>query len=201
VLDPWDVVGDAEMTEYWRSVIPALSVDSGDDQTDVANDRRRVASVRQLYALDLKHLTQTQRSRGFVTSSLTRISDWSQLTPEERHTSRPNSPFVLCRGVPSGLSSADRSSDDGLDFALLVSVPPPFLPAGPLFLDGVPVVVHGHRPIRPLPTNADALWPRERPIPSYVCSPRLVQRGFLRGHLQIGPLVDGHVRGIVGIDG
>lgn len=52
--------------------------------------------------------------------------------------------------------------DDDLEFAILVSVPPPFLPAGLLILDGVPVVVHRFRPVRPLPGNADALWPRAR---------------------------------------
>jgi hypothetical protein len=75
VLDPWDVVGDAEMTEYWRSVVPALSADPADDQTDVENDRQRVVSVRQRYVLELKHLTRTERSRGFVASRLTRVSD------------------------------------------------------------------------------------------------------------------------------
>jgi hypothetical protein len=168
VLDPWDVVGDAEMTEYWRSVVPALSADPADDQTDVENDRQRVASVRQRYVLELKHLTRTERSRGFVTSRLTRVSDWSPLTDEERHARRADSPFALCQGIPSGLRlAADRRSDDGRDFAILVSVPPPFLPAGPLVLDGIPLVVHRFRPFRPLPGNTDVLWPREPVIPSY----------------------------------
>jgi len=168
VLDPWDVLGDAEMTEYWRSVVPMLSADPADDRTDVENERQRVAGVRQRYVLELKHLTQTERSRGFVTSRLTRISDWSPLTDEERHATRADSPFALCRGVPSGLHvDADCRSEDGLDFAILVSVPPPFLPAGPLVLDGVPLVVHRFRPFRPLPTNTDVLWPRELAIPTY----------------------------------
>lgn len=55
----------------------------------------------------------------------------------------------------------------GGPFAILVSVPPPFLPAGLLVLDGVPLVVHRFRPVRPLPGNADVLWPREPAIPSY----------------------------------
>ena len=91
VLDPWAVLGDAEMTEYWRSVVPALSTDAAGDQTGVENDRHRVASVRQRYALELKHLTQTERSRGFVTSRLTRISDWSPLTDQERIGTRAES--------------------------------------------------------------------------------------------------------------
>jgi hypothetical protein len=168
VVDAWDVEGDVEMTEYWRSVLPALSVGSADDQTGIANDLRRAAGVRQRYMLELKHLARREGGSAFVRSGLTRISDWSPLTSEERKTWRPDSPFALCRGVPSGLSGrASTDSEADLDFALLVSVPPPFLPAGPLFLDGVPVVVHRHRPVRPLPSNADARWPPEATIPSY----------------------------------
>jgi hypothetical protein len=130
VLDPWTVVGELEMTEHWRSVVPALSTDAAGDQTGVENDRHRVETVRQRYALELKHLTRTVRSRGFVTSRLTRISDWSPLTDQERPDTRADSAFTLCRGVPSGLRQReDRRLDDDLDFAILVSVPPPFLPA------------------------------------------------------------------------
>jgi hypothetical protein len=167
VLDPWDVQGDAEMTEYWRSVVPALSVNTTDDQTDIGNDLRRTAEVRQRYMLELKHLARRQGGTSFARSGLTRLSDWSPLTSEERRTARPDSPFALCRGVPSGLSGTSAPLEADLDFALLVSVPPPFLPAGPLFLDGVPLVIHRHRPVRPLPSNADALWPPEQAIPSY----------------------------------
>lgn len=168
VLDSWDVEGDRQMTEYWRSVIPALSVNSTEDQTNVANNLPRVAGVRQRYVLELKHLGRREGGRGFVTSGLTRISDWSPLSAEERKSGRAGSPFALCRGVPSGLSSeVATGSEAGLDFAVVVSVPPPFLPADSLFLDGVPLVVHGYRRFRPLPGNADALWPPEPAIPSY----------------------------------
>lgn len=68
VIDPRDVRGDLGMTEHWRSVIPALSTDAASDQTDVENDQPRAVTVRQRYALELKHLTRTQRSRGFVIS-------------------------------------------------------------------------------------------------------------------------------------
>jgi hypothetical protein len=168
VLDPWDVLGDAETTEHWRSVIPALSTDAASDRTGAGNDRRRVASVRQRYALELKHLTRTERGRGFVTSRLTRISDWSPLTDEERRVTRAESPFVLCRGIPSGLRGDTKlRSDESHDFAILVSVAPPFLPAGALLLDGVPLVIHRSGASRPLPSNADELWPREPAVPSY----------------------------------
>jgi hypothetical protein len=168
VLDPWTVVGDLEMTEHWRSVAPALSTDAASDQTGVENHRHRVGTVRQRYALELKHLTRTERSRGFVITRLTRISDWSPLTDQERADTRAESPFALCRGIPSGLRShGDRRVDTDLDFAILVSVPPPFLPAGLLVLDGVPLVVHRLRQFRPLPSNTDVLWPRQPAIPSY----------------------------------
>ena len=168
VLDRWDVLGDQEMTEHWRSVVPALSTDVAGDQTGVENDRHRVGTVRQRYALELKHLTRTERSRGFVISRLTRISDWSLLTDQERAETRAGSPLALCRGIPSGLRPpGDRRLDEDLDFAILVSVPPPFLPSGLLLLDGVPLVVHRFRPVRPLPGNTDVLWPREPAIPSY----------------------------------
>jgi hypothetical protein len=165
----WNAVGEANMTEYWRSVVPALSVDPDDDQTGLANDQRRAARVRQRYALELKHLARTEGGRSWVASDLTRIADWSPLTEEERQLGRPHSPFVLCRGVPSGLlATASIGGVGDLDFAILVSVPPEFLPAGPLILDGVALVIRGHRPIRPLPGNADALWPPEPAIPSYL---------------------------------
>lgn len=168
VLDPWHVLGDPEMTEHWRSVVPALSTDAEDDQTGVENDRHRVGAIRQRYALELKHLTRTKRSRGFVISRLTRISDWSPLTDQERRDTRAESAFALCRGVPSGLlAQGGGRLDEELDFAILVSVPPPFLPAGLLVLDGVPLVVHRFRPVRPLPANADVLWPLEPAILSY----------------------------------
>src|ERR1700760_1791216 len=116
VLDPWDVLGDLEMTEHWRSVVPALSTDAAGDLTGVENDRHRVETVRQRYALELKHLTRTERGRGFVVSRLTRISDWSPLTDQERADTRVDSPFALCRGVSSGLRQRDdRRLDDDLD--------------------------------------------------------------------------------------
>jgi hypothetical protein len=164
----WDVLGDQEITEHWRSVVPALSTEAAGDQTGVENDRHRVETVRRRYSLELKHLTQTERSRGFVISRLTRISDWSPLTDQERTDTRADSAFALCRGVPSGVAPpGDHREDDDLDFAILVSVPPPFLPAGLLTLDGVPLVVHRFRPVRPLPGNTEALWPHEPAIPAH----------------------------------
>jgi hypothetical protein len=113
VLDPWDVVSDLEMTEHWRSVVPALSTDVAGDQTGVENDLHRVGTVRQRYALELKHLTRTERSGGFVISRLTRISDWSPLTDQERADTRPDAAFALCRGIPSGLPTRGSSPGRG----------------------------------------------------------------------------------------
>ena len=167
--DCWNAVGIADMTEYWRSVIPALCFDADEDQTGLANDLRRAATVRQRYALEIKHLTRTEHSISLVRSDLTRISHWSPLTEEELKSGRPQSPFVLCRGVPSGLvATAPNASAGDLDFAILVSVAPEFLPAGTLLLDGVPLVIRGHRPLRTLPVNADLLTPSEPAPTSYL---------------------------------
>jgi hypothetical protein len=157
VWDLWSVEGDVGMTEHWRTVVPDLSVDTADDRTGIANDRYRVAAIRQRYVLELKHLTGA-KSPSFVTSGVTRLSDWSPLTPEERLSSRPDSPFALAGGVPSGLASERPPlSDDLLDFALLIFVPPALLPKGALFLDGAPLVIARRRPVEPLAAIAGDL--------------------------------------------
>jgi hypothetical protein len=169
-LDRWDEIGDHEQTEHWRSVLPDLSLDPGDDLTEVANTGSRVAEIRQHYARDFKHLTGPRGSwHGSTATGLTRLCDWSPLTNQEQTDGRGDSPFALSRGVPSGLAHNRRPLSEGaLDFAIRVSVPPPFLPRGLLLLDGVPLVVHRRRPFRPLPGNADELWPPEAEIPDYL---------------------------------
>ena len=153
------------MTEHWRSVVPELAVDLAGDQTGIANDRRRVELVRQRYALELKHIGGRKRSS---ISSLTRISDWVELTAGERRAPRPGVPFALCRGVASALAPLDPSrAVDGLDYAIRVQVGPGLLPDGPLLLDGVPLVIHALAPIRVLPQNAGARWPPELSVPTY----------------------------------
>jgi hypothetical protein len=165
MVGSWQVEGELSMTEHWRSVVPDLSVDLAEDQTDIANDRRRVESVRQRYALELKHLGGRKRSGS---TSLTRISDWVPLTSDERQAPRPRVPFALCRGVASVLvEPAPGRLEDGLDYAIRVQVGPGLLPHGPLLLDGVPLVIHAQAPNRPLPANADELWPHELLIPKY----------------------------------
>ena len=160
----WEAKGEIAMTEHWRSVVPDLSIDLRTDQTDIANDRRRVEQVRRRYALELKHLGGRKHSG---TSSLTRISDWVQLAPDERQRPRPRVPFALCRGVASALAvPAAGRPEDGLDYAIRVQVGPGLLPLGPLLLDGVPLVIHALAPNRTLPGNADDL-PAELPVPTY----------------------------------
>ena len=93
----------------------------------------------------------------------------SPLTNQEQTDGRGDSPFALSRGVASGLAHNRRPlSEDALDFAIRVSVPPTFLPRGLLLLDGVPLVVHRYRPFRLLPGNADEMWPPEAAIPDYL---------------------------------
>ena len=50
--------------------------------------------------------TRAKRSRGFVISRLTRISDWSPLTYQERDDTRAGSPFALCRRPRRGSARA-----------------------------------------------------------------------------------------------
>jgi hypothetical protein len=161
----WDVEGEITMTEHWRSVVPDLSIDLAGDQTDIDNDRRRVEHVRQRYTLELKHVGGYKH---VGMTSLTRISDWVRLTPEERKAPRPRVPFALCRGVASVLAQPDPDrAEDGLDYAIRVQVGPGLLPRGPLLLDGVPLVIHALAPNRPVPGNADLLFPRELLVPIY----------------------------------
>jgi hypothetical protein len=165
MVDSSDLEGTIEMTEHWRSVVPDFSVELASDLTDVANDHRRVELVRQRYALELKHLGGRKRSG---VSSLTRVSDWVPATAQERQTPRQGVPFALCRGIPSVLAEVDPDRAlDGLDYAILVPVGRPLLPRGPLLLDGVPLVIRCFSRDRPLPGNADELWPPELPVPTY----------------------------------
>jgi hypothetical protein len=165
MLNAWQLVGDAAMTEHWRSVVPDLSVALDEDQTGVANDRRRAESVRRRYALELKHIGG--RKRGGM-SSLTRISDWVAAPALERRAQPQGVPFSLCLGVPSVLAEPDpKRVLDGLDYAILIAVGPVLLPCGPLLLDGVPLVIRCGGLNRPLPGDADVRWPRDLAIPTY----------------------------------
>ena len=161
VLDPWDAVGTEEMTEYWRSVIPDISVSPAGDLSERESGLARVAEVRRRYALEIKHLGRTTRSGTGATTSITRISDWSALNTEERQNGRPGSPFALCFGIPSGRADADEAPLERRDFAILVQVGAGLLPKGALFLRDVPLVVHRHRRFRPLPGDANKRWRAE----------------------------------------
>jgi hypothetical protein len=167
-LDRWDEIGDAEQTEHWRSVLPELSVDPGEDLTGVSNGLERVAAIRQQHVLEFKHLTGPRGSwHGSTATGLTRVSDWSALTEREQTEERLGSPFALCRGVASGLiQRLDLPAGGDLDFAIRVSVPPTFLPLGLLLLHGASIVVHRVRPFRTMPGSAR--WPYEVEVPDYL---------------------------------
>lgn len=149
--DDWDFDGHESRVEYWRSIVPALSVAPNTDRTGTENSVRRATDVQRRYLLELK---QIGRSGGVIAarSELTRISDWSPLDEEERREGRAQSPFALSRGVPSGLCRAPRSDgwQDALDFAVMVWTVPDLMPRGALFIDGVPLVIARRPPNQPL---------------------------------------------------
>jgi hypothetical protein len=146
--DDWDFEGHESRVEYWRSIVPALSVSPDADQTGTENSLGRVAGVQQRYLLELKRIGGGMGAR----SELTRVSDWSPLAELERREGRSRSPFALCRGVPSGMRRAPRSEgwQEALDFALMVWTVPALMPRGALFLDGVPLIIARRPPNQPL---------------------------------------------------
>lgn len=148
--DDWDFEGHESRVEYWRSIVPDLSVAPDADQTGTENSVGRVADVHQRYLLELKQIGR----RGGIGahSELTRISDWSPLDEQERGEGRPRSPFALCRGVPAGLCRAPCSESwhDALDFGVMIWTVPGLMPRGALFLDGVPLVIARRPPNQPL---------------------------------------------------
>jgi hypothetical protein len=91
-----------------------LSGDPTSDLTGRANDQRRVDRAR------ARHCEAFMRLPGVVSFGMTRLSVWSRRGRLEEPPS-------------AGL----------LDFALIVGVlDDSYLPRGPLFVEGVPVVVH-----------------------------------------------------------
>jgi hypothetical protein len=106
-------VGSEAVTERWCSEIPALSTDPKSDLTGRTNDEDRVNRVRAGYCEAFMRLP------GVVSFGMTRLSAWSRRMGEEA-----------------------PASDKLLDFAISVGVVDESgLPAGPLFIEGVPVVV------------------------------------------------------------
>ena len=155
------------MTEYWRSIIPDILLGPPGDAGETRSTLGKAAEVRSRYVLEIKHLGRSTRSSIGATTGITRTSEWSPLTPEERQNGRPGSPFALCLGIPSGRADTDQASPGGPDFAILVHVGADLLPKGALFLGGVPLVVHRHRRFRPLPYDADVPWQPEPAIRDY----------------------------------
>jgi hypothetical protein len=167
-VEDWDYAGSAEMTEYWRSVVPDLASDPETDKTGVSNDQHRVVEVRRRFALELKHIGRGS-GPSVTRSSITRLADWSAMLDADPKAGHPGPAWALARGVPSRLAAPAEPLDHaGLDFALLIVVPPELLPNGLLTLAGVPLVIGRHRPFRPLPDEAhdvvavgSAIAPRE----------------------------------------
>ncbi|HWH12191.1 MAG TPA: hypothetical protein VG165_13770 [Solirubrobacteraceae bacterium] len=145
-----DAVGSDEVTARWRALIPALSSDIHDDLTGRANSKERVAEIRYRYRSDLDRLHAEHVRFGITVLSL-----WSPDTYEDSPEFVNGDYFALSVGVPSGLApwSAEVAENVpiSLDYALCAHVPGPAqLPRGPLFLEGVPLVVRISHMVQPL---------------------------------------------------
>jgi hypothetical protein len=142
-----------------RALLPALSTDPASDLTGRANGHERVLGVLERHRRELQSLVPNGAGTG-----MTRLSCWSPAARDDRPDLTHAGDFALSRGVPSGLSSLDIPEDHAtgwaaLDYAVSVSVPDEtHLPWGPLYLDGVPVVVRIIRPrsLMPLQRRAES---------------------------------------------
>jgi hypothetical protein len=108
-----DSEGRTDVAALWRARIPALSTDAASDLTGVANDEVRVDRTRERYCSEFMALP------GVVSFGMTKLRVWAQRLGDE-----PSEP----RGVLDGALSVGVR--DGAS-----------LPRGPLFVEGVPVVV------------------------------------------------------------
>jgi hypothetical protein len=108
-----DSEGRVEVTALWRDRIPALSTDAASDLTGVANDEARVDRIRERYCSDFMAVP------GVVSFGMTKLWVWAQRRGEEPSESRGVLDGALSVGVREVAS----------------------LPRGPLFVEGVPVVV------------------------------------------------------------
>jgi hypothetical protein len=67
--DDWDFEGHESRVEYWRSIVPALSIAPDADRTGIDNSAGRVADVQQRYLLELKQIGHAAVRRRPVASS------------------------------------------------------------------------------------------------------------------------------------
>jgi hypothetical protein len=128
---------------------PQLSTDSADDLTGIANDYDRAKEILERYRARL-----AGPAPDGVCTGLTALSVGSALSASERSAGR-GPLFAQSRGVRSGLSpwTGEEPTRVQLDTALFIGVSDEsYLARGPLFLEGVPLVVHVVRPdsIQPL---------------------------------------------------
>jgi hypothetical protein len=149
-VSDWEAAGRSEVTARWCSLFPALSTDPEDDLTGLENDYERVKAVLDRYRSELQRLVPTGAGTG-----ITGLCVWSPVSRDDRPDLTSADDFRLSVGVPSGLSpwTDPAVAPAALDCALSVAVPDESqLPQGPLFLEGVPLVVGIIRPgsLRPL---------------------------------------------------
>jgi hypothetical protein len=148
--------GRAEVTARWRRLIPALSSEPGDDLTGRANSLERVRAIKVRYRADLERLLPER-----IHFSISLLSLWSAASYEDRPDFVEDDRFALSVGAPSGLAPWSPELAAGaaraLDYALCANVPDKeHLPSGPLFLEGVPLVVRIWKMTQPLARTVGA---------------------------------------------
>jgi hypothetical protein len=126
--------------------MPALSTEVDSDLTGSANGYERVRAILGQYRQELQALVPEGLGTG-----ITRLCCWAPASRTERPDLTRSGDFALCVGVPSGLSPFDPEEPPigqvALDYAIAVTVSDESqLPRGPLFLEGVPLVVRIIRP-------------------------------------------------------
>ena len=151
----WEAEGRPEVTARWCLVLPALSTDPASDLTGRANGPERVRDVLHRYRRELQSLVPYGAGTG-----MTRLSCWSPALRDDRPDLTRAGDFALSVGIPSDISPPPSPEDRAagwaaVDYALTVSVHHESqLPRGPLYLDGVPLVIRITRPRSVAPLEA-----------------------------------------------
>lgn len=125
----------------------AVTAEPTSDLSDTANSYHREQEILKRYRGELQGLVPMGAGTG-----ITRLSCWSPASPTDRPELTQAEDFALSLGIPSGLSpllapESPATGREALDYAVAITVPGESdLPRGPLYLEGVPLVVRIIRP-------------------------------------------------------